>query len=114
MKRREKRRQIHRGAEEWRLLIADWKSSGKEKRAWCAERGVGYESLRRWMKRLRHGPKSRKFVEISKPAISVSRESAVTIRIKVNNGIVIELAEAAGDEVLKRVLAAALETVDVS
>ena len=75
---------------------------------------MGVESLKRWTKRLNQGAKSHKFVEVSKSAISVSLEPAVAIRIKMTHGIVIEVAEAAGDELLKRVLAAALETVDVS
>jgi hypothetical protein len=114
MGQRGERRQKRRGADEWQELIADWKSSGKGKRAWCAECGVSCESLRRWAKRLHPNSKHGKFVEVSKPAISVSLGTTGAIRIMMKHDIVIELAETAGDELLKRVLAVALEAVHVS
>jgi hypothetical protein len=57
-------KQRHRREEEWRELIAAWKASGKTRRRWCEEHGVGHESMRRWCKRLRGTSADTRFVEV--------------------------------------------------
>ena len=38
--------------EEWEVLLQDFRTSGKTKRAWCQETGIALSSLNRWEQRL--------------------------------------------------------------
>jgi hypothetical protein len=107
----ENRKQKHRSAAEWHKLVRAWKESGKSKRLWCAENGLSLESLRRWIKRFRGGPISEMpMVEV--PSLCHQSES-LTVRILMDAAIQIELPKEASQELLQRVLRAAVEVAHV-
>jgi hypothetical protein len=105
-------KQQHRSAVEWRQLVSVWKQSGKPPELWCRENGVGKESLRRWTKRLRGTDKDVAFVQIEK-AVPVAVKSA-PMRLRILARGEVELVGEFDDELLRRVLRAARESVDVS
>jgi hypothetical protein len=105
------RKQKHRSAAECHKLVRAWKESGKTKRLWCAENGLSLESLRRWIKRFRGGPiYEMPIVELPHPC---RPPEASTVRILVNAAIQIELPREASEELLQRVLRAAVEVSHV-
>lgn len=107
-----KRIQKHRSASEWRVLVRAWKESGKTKRAWCGENGLSLESLRRWIKRFRNQPDSE--MRIMEVAHAFDPSAAVpAIRVLVGAELRIELSAEASEELLGRVLRAAVEVAHV-
>jgi len=108
----EERKQKHRSATEWRRLVSGWKESGKTKRVWCTENGLSLESLRRWIKRFRGEPSCElSFIEVQHP---VDPARAVpTIRVLVSTALQIELPAEVSEELLHRVLRAAVEVAHV-
>ncbi len=102
-------KQRHRSEEEWRGLVAEWKSSGKTRRAWCQDRGITYESLRRWTKRLRDAPRERSLVEITAGRAT----GAGTVGVRVTRNGDVELYGNLSVELLKGVLRAMHEAYDV-
>jgi hypothetical protein len=104
-------KQKHRSAAEWHKLFRAWKESGKTKRLWCAENGLSLESFRRWIKRFRGGLIAEmSIIELAQP---FHPPEASTIRILVNAAIRIELPTEASEELLQRVLRAAVEVSHV-
>jgi hypothetical protein len=105
-------KQRHRSAEEWRVLVTEWKQSGKTRHQWCREQGVGKESLRRWTKRLRGTDESAAFVQI-KEGVSVGEKcAALHLRIRVNGDV--ELIGEFSEKILRGVLRVAREAAHVS
>jgi hypothetical protein len=107
----ESRKQPRRNADRWSELIAEWRSSGKTRKAWCQERGIAYESLRRWVKRLRGSADRLPFVEIRKA--SQDPDAAEQARVRVGRRGDIELYGNISEELLRRVLRVMRETADV-
>lgn len=105
------RKQPRRNAEQWRELISAWRSSGKTRKAWCQEQGIAYESLRRWVKRVRGSTERLPFVEISKTTQALSASEQARVRISRDGEI--ELYGNISEEILRRVLRAMRETADV-
>ena len=102
---------IHRSAEQWRELIAAWKSSGKAAKAWCQEQGIAYESLRRWKKRLGKPSADVSFAEVQLHGRTI--ESPVSSRVKVNRDGEIELYGNVSEELLRAVVHVMRETAGV-
>ena len=46
-------RQFRRSREEWRELVARFEASDQTREEFCAERGIGASTLRRWCSRVR-------------------------------------------------------------
>lgn len=105
------RKQLHRNAAEWSELIAVWRSSGKTGKTWCQEQGIAYESLRRWMKRLRNSSEKLSFVEIGKASQAIETNEQARVRISIGGEI--ELYGIISEELLRRVLRVMRETADV-
>lgn len=109
--RQENRKQPRRNAEKWSELITAWRSSGKTRKAWCQEQGIPYESLRRWVKRLRGSADGLSFVGIRDT--SQALDAAEQARVRVSRDGDIELYGNIGEELLRRVLRVMRETADV-
>jgi hypothetical protein len=109
--RQESRKQLRRNAEKWRELIAAWRSSGKTRKAWCEEQGIAYESLRRWVKRLRGSDHRVPLVEICKASHAV--DAAGQARVRIGKDGDVELYGNVSEELLRRVLRVMRETADV-
>jgi hypothetical protein len=107
----ENRKQPRRNAEKWSELIAAWRSSGRTRKAWCQEQGIAYESLRRWVKRLRGSADRLPFVEISKA--SQALDTTEQARLRVGKDGDIELYGNVSGELLRRVLRVMRETAYV-
>jgi len=107
-----KTKQRHRSASEWRELISAWKQSGRTREMWCSENGVGMESLRRWMKRLRREEAAVPFVQIEQ-AVAVSAKS-VPLHLRIFACGDVELQGEFSEELLRRVLHIAREGAHVS
>ena len=54
---------------EWRLLVAECRSSGKSVRTWCAERDIGYKTYYRWEREILQIA-GEKLSETSKPVFA--------------------------------------------
>lgn len=87
--------------EEARVLVGEWRASGKSLPAWCAARGIDGRSLRFWVGRLDRGVALR-VVEMSPPAQAVR---ACEIRLRVA-GVTIAVDEAVSEAALTRVIRA--------
>ena len=105
-------RQRHRSAEEWRVLVTEWKQSGKTREQWCREQGVGKESLRRWTKRLRGTDGSAALVEIKGGVAVVDKSLSLHLLIRFNGDV--ELIGEFNEEILRGVLRVAREAAHVS
>jgi hypothetical protein len=101
----------HRSADEWREMVTAWKQSGKTRKVWCYEHGVSQESLRRWTKRLRRMEMNAPLVQIDKRVCAAAQSPLVRLRIVANGDV--ELVGEFSEEVLRRVLRLARETVHV-
>ncbi len=104
-------RQRHRSADEWRELIAAWKQSGKTRVIWCREQGIGRESLRRWVKRLRKTELNAPLVQIDSRVSAATQSSPLRLRILANGDV--ELVGELSEEILRRVLRLTRETAHV-
>ena len=77
---------------EWRIRVAECRSSGKSVRTWCAEQGVGYKTYYRWEREIlqvaskeliltSHEEKATPvFAELPSPA-SVSEKTIIAARV---------------------------------
>jgi hypothetical protein len=104
--------QKHRSASEWRVLVEEWRASGKTRDVWCREQGVGRESLRRWTKRLRATDVDPQLVELHRNSIGQRAPKAGHLRILASGDV--ELFGEISDELLRRVLRVVREAVHVS
>jgi len=104
-------RQRHRSASEWREMVSAWKDSGKTREIWCREQGVGYESLRRWTKRLRRAEIGAPLVEICNGVSAATTSPALRLRILTNGEV--ELVGEFSEDILRRVLRLARESAHV-
>jgi hypothetical protein len=104
--------QKHRSASEWRVLVRAWRESGKTKRSWCSENGLSLESLRRWIKRFRNQPESEMPIVEVPHALGLAG-AVPAIRILAGAALRIELSAEVSEELLRRVLRAAVEVAHV-
>lgn len=88
--------------EEARVLVREWRASGKAMPAWCAARGIDGRSMRFWAGRLDGGTELR-MVEMSAPAAQVGRASRIRLRL---GGVDIVVGEDVSEVALTRVLRA--------
>ena len=65
---------------EWKLLVADCRSSGKSVRAWCEERDIGYKTYYRWEREiLQIASQTRKPVFAEPPAPVTEKTEPVIV-----------------------------------
>ena len=88
--------------EEARVLVREWRASGKAMPAWCAARGIDGRSMRFWAGRLDGGTELR-VVEMSAPAAQVAGASRIRLRL---GGVDIVVGEDVSEVALTRVLRA--------
>lgn len=91
--------------EEARVLVREWRASGKAMPAWCAARGIDGRSLRFWAGRLDAQPELR-VVEFAPPPRQARPSSRITLRLAGVSILVDEdVSEAALTQVLRAVRA---------
>jgi hypothetical protein len=79
----------------WTKVIAAWEASGKSQKAFCAQKGISFWSLRYWRSKMKdaasdEGPNPpTPFVEVKKQIQKPSKGSG-TFRVIHPNGLVIE------------------------
>ena len=85
-------------------LCAEYRASGLSHREFCELRGISQSTLRHWLyRRCRNSSKRNSMVRVSAQTMT----SAGVIRIRVKDGIVIELPRPVDSEELRNVLLAA-------
>lgn len=88
--------------EEARVLVREWRASGKAMPAWCAARGIDGRSMRFWAGRLDGMPELR-VVEMRSPITQVGGTSRIRLRLA---GVDIVVGEDVSEVALTRVLRA--------
>lgn len=88
--------------EEARILVHEWRASGKALTAWCAARGIDGRSMRFWAGRL-EGMTELRVVELNAPARQVTRASRIRLRL---DGVDIVVGDDFSELALSRVLRA--------
>lgn len=106
-----KRKQIHRSAEQWRDLVAAWRASGKNRRAWSLEQGVSCKRLRRWTKRLRRSVQNAPLVQLSREPSPAAVDE--TLRVRITREGELELSRAMSEELLRSLPRAMREAAGV-
>lgn len=105
-------KQRHRSEAEWRELVAAWRASGQTRDAWCREQGVGFESLRRWIKRIGGTNSDAPVVELTR---ALRAPSAIgTVRLRITPRGEVELLGEFSEELLRGVLCVIRESTCVS
>ena len=100
---------MQQGREYWNRQVAQWRSSGLSKKAYCEQHGVPYWSLCRWAGRLSQ-PQARQgeqLVDLGPIAgIDVGAEQRAAIELVVGDRYVLRLWPSVRAEHLREVLAA--------
>ena len=105
-------KQRHRSEAEWRELVAAWRASGQTRDAWCRDQRVGFESLRRWIKRIGGTNPGAPVVELTRTLQVPSAIGTVGLRITPRGEV--ELLGEFNEELLRSVLRVIRESTCVS